>query len=268
MGLSSFAEKFQRSAYDLEGSSGSFTNGIFNGKEDAMKDALCVIKSEMEGLNSNIQDHLAKVTESPLLAKIASYFFNLQGKRFRPAIVLLTSKAASVHQHQQGSLSANGDGEVNPRQISLAEIMEMIHTASLIHDDILDEADTRRGFPTVHKKWDAKKAVLAGDYLLARASLKIAHLKNHEVTELLSTVISDLVQGEFFQTKNSDLTDFDSYIRKTYLKTASLIEKSCRCASILGDSTQDIIDLTTEYGKNLGLAFQVIFLLPFVVYAH
>jgi len=106
--------------------------------------------------------------------------------------------------------------------------MEMIHTASLMHDDIIDQAETRRGMPTAHKVWDSKKAVLAGDFLLARASVKIARLRcrpppsllrmschwshshtrhvislsEHEVTELLSTMIADLVEGEFFQMRS------------------------------------------------------------------
>jgi hexaprenyl-diphosphate synthase len=113
--------------------------------------------------------------------------------------------------------------------------MEMIHTASLMHDDIIDQSDTRRGMPAAHKVWDSKKAVLAGDFLLARASVKIARLRwavlarssvlrlpllvswlityschsllrEHEVTELLSTMIADLVEGEFFQMRSTSLS--------------------------------------------------------------
>lgn len=233
-----------------------------------MKAALRLVEREIKVLNGSIQEQIEAVTERPLLAKVASYFFKLQGKRIRPVLVLLTSKAIAAHMMAEHpgdhQMQLSTDVPVSARQFSLAEIMEMIHTASLMHDDIIDQAETRRGMPTAHKVWDSKKAVLAGDFLLARASVKIARLREHEVTELLSTMIADLVEGEFFQMRtNADkegvqMTQFEYYMRKTYLKTASLLEKCCSCAAILGNADRATINIAKTYGTHLGYAFQLV----------
>jgi len=142
----------------------------------------------------------------------------------------------------------------------LAEIIEMIHTASLIHDDVLDDADTRRGVPSINIAFGNKVAILAGDFLLARASIALAELQNFEVTQLMSRVISDLVEGEFMQlkaAKNSAL-DFEYYIQKTYYKTASLIANGCRATAILANLPRDFIEGATIFGNHFGLAFQLI----------
>jgi geranylgeranyl pyrophosphate synthase len=109
---------------------------------------------------------------------------------------------------------------------------EMIHTASLMHDDVIDEADTRRGMPSVNKVFGDKMAVLAGDFLLARSSVSLARLRNFEAVELMSTVIEHLIKGEVMQMKNADSRDdispFEYYLRKNYYKTGSLMANSCR----------------------------------------
>lgn len=108
----------------------------------------------------------------------------------------------------------------------------MIHTASLLHDDVVDEADTRRGVPSVNKVFGGKMAVLAGDFLLARSSVALARLRNLEAVELMSTVIEHLVKGEIMQMKNADNRDdispFEYYLRKNYYKTGSLMANGCR----------------------------------------
>lgn len=115
---------------------------------------------------------------------------------------------------------------------------EMIHTASLLHDDVIDEADTRRGVPSVNKVFGAKMAVLAGDFLLARSSVALARLRNLEAVELMSTVIEHLVKGEVMQMKNADNRDdispFEYYLRKNYYKTGSLMANGCRVRLRLG----------------------------------
>lgn len=107
-------------------------------------------------------------------------------------------------------------------------------------------------------------SILGGDFLLGRASVALARLRNAEVIELLATVIANLVEGEFMQLKNiqTETSDekesaIDYYLRKTYLKTASLISKSCRAAAILGGSSPELTDAAYSFGRNLGLAFQV-----------
>ena len=115
------------------------------------------------------------------------------------------------------------------RQVRLAEITEMIHAASLLHDDVIDLADTRRGAKAAHKIYGNKVAVLAGDFLLARASVLLARLQDVKVVELLATVIEEMVQGEMMQVKAmpEELLEFDHYLSKTYRKTAALMAPSC-----------------------------------------
>ncbi|KAF9430715.1 coq1 putative hexaprenyl diphosphate synthase [Podila epigama] len=153
-----------------------------------------------------------------------------------------------------------------PSQRRLGEIVEMIHTASLLHDDVIDRADTRRNLTSANESFGNKMAILGGDFLLARASIALARLRNHEVTELISTVIANLVEGEFMQLRNGqvengrrkNMTTFEYYMEKSYMKTASLISKSCRSSAVLGGATSDVCDIAYTYGKNIGLAFQLV----------
>lgn len=188
-----------------------------------------------------------------------------------------------------------------PKQRRLAEIVEMIHTASLLHDDVIDLSDSRRGRPSGNIAFTNKMAVLAGDFLLGRASVAIARLRNPEVIELLSTTIANLVEGEFMQLKNTVIQNnnedqiindgdikeiprptgkvptqlhdytvrtvdhetnvdaaFEYYLHKTYLKTASLMSKSCRAAAVLSGAQDDIIENCYNFGRNLGLCFQIV----------
>ena len=113
----------------------------------------------------------------------------------------------------------------NDLQLNLGQITEMIHVASLIHDDVLDEADTRRGGAAVHTMYTNKVAVLAGDYLLAKASVLLARLQHFQVVEVMASALDALVQGEIMQarSKKEELLDMNYYLRKSYFKTASLI---------------------------------------------
>ncbi|PRT54147.1 putative hexaprenyl pyrophosphate synthase, mitochondrial [Wickerhamiella sorbophila] len=152
-----------------------------------------------------------------------------------------------------------------PKQRRLAEIVEMIHTASLLHDDVIDNSETRRSMPSGNVAFSNKMAILAGDFLLGRASVAIARLRNAEVIELLSTTIANLVEGEFMQLKNSVNTSseakkasFEYYIHKTYLKTASLMSKSCRATAVLSGANDDVVEASYMFGRNLGLCFQIV----------
>jgi hexaprenyl-diphosphate synthase len=159
------------------------------------------------------------------------------------------------------------DPSVLPSQRRLAEITELIHTASLLHDDVIDVSAMRRSQPSANTLFGNKMAVLAGDFLLGRASVALARLRDPEVTELLATVIANLVEGEFMQLKNTALDEKEPrwsedtiayYLQKTYLKSASLISKSCRAAALLGNSVPEIVEAAYSYGRNLGLAFQLV----------
>jgi len=140
----------------------------------------------------------------------------------------------------------------------------MIHTASLLHDDVIDVSDTRRGAKTVNSMLGNHVAVLAGDFVLARASAALARLNNCDVVSVLAQVIENLVRGEVIQisvssTKAACWEDyFKVYLEKTYHKTASLIANSCRAVLMLGGQSHEVCDAGFEFGKHLGLCFQLI----------
>ena len=184
----------------------------------------------------------------PILQAAAEHLFSAGGKRLRPGIVLLVSRALSA------------EGELSSRHRRLAEITEMIHTASLVHDDVVDEADTRRGVQTVHSRFNHRVAVLAGDFLFAQASWHLANLDNLDVVKLLSRVIMDLADGEVKQGlyRYDSGQSFETYLEKSYCKTASLMANSVQAAGVLSQQNSEHLHLLHHFGRQLGLAFQVV----------
>ncbi|NXV75863.1 DPS1 synthase, partial [Atlantisia rogersi] len=150
--------------------------------------------------------------------------------------------------------------EVQASQRSVAIIAEMIHTASLVHDDVIDDANSRRGKMTVNQIWGERKAVLAGDFILSAASVALARIGNTTIISVLTQVIEDLVRGEFLQlgSKENENERFAHYLEKTFKKTASLIANSCKAVSILGCPDPKVHEIAYQYGKNIGIAFQLI----------
>ncbi len=204
------------------------------------------VEKDLEDLLKDLQNLIG--ADHPILQAAAEHLFSAGGKQLRPGIVLLISKALSVN------------GEFSQKHRRLAEITEMIHTASLVHDDVLDEASTRRGVDTVHSRFDHKVAVLAGDFLFAQASWHLANLNNLDVVKLLSRVIMDLAEGEVKQGlyKFDANQSFEAYLQKSYCKTASLIANSVKAAGVLSLVSNDELKALYNYGKQLGLAFQIV----------
>ncbi|KAG9313946.1 terpenoid synthase [Chiua virens] len=171
-----------------------------------------------------------------------------------------------------------------PAQLRLAQIVEMIHVASLLHDDVIDKSDLRRGAPSAPAAFGNKLAVLGGDFLLGRASAALSRLGDSEVVELIASVIANLVEGEILQMKGtgvktssaSDELDmarlhaqparaevpdrWNTYLKKTYLKTASLMAKGARAAVVLGGCREGEVwkEVAYAYGRNVGIAFQLV----------
>jgi len=207
-------------------------------------------------------------TDHPVLHQAASYFFQPNsdgGKKVRPRMVLLLSKALESTAKSTTTTSlAPPRQDLEEAQFRLAEISELIHTASLFHDDVIDESETRRGRPTVHRVFGNKVAILAGDYLLARASIALARLRQVNVVECMSTIIEHLVRGEVMQMKqdhNESSTvesRLDYYLRKNFFKTGSLMANSCQSAALLGSYPREWVAASYRYGKHLGLAFQLV----------
>jgi all-trans-nonaprenyl-diphosphate synthase len=186
-------------------------------------------------------------TDHPILYAAAKHLFGAGGKRIRPAIVLLISRATMLQ-------------DITIRHRRLAEITEMIHTASLVHDDVVDESDYRRGVPTIHSLFGNRVAVLAGDFFFAQSSWHLANLDNLEVVKLLSQVLMDFAVGEIQQgLSHFDANiSIDTYLQKSYYKTATLFANSAKAAGILSDVSADMAEHLYEYGRDLGLAFQVV----------
>lgn len=263
-------------------------------------DPLRIVAKEMKFLTGNIKQLLG--SGHPTLDTVAKYYSQSEGKHVRPMLVLLMSRATALTPrtprpstiapsiddpispaailadvnpssptsnpltHAPTSYSA-ADSDILPSQRRLAEITELIHTASLLHDDVIDHSVSRRSAPSANVQFGNKMAVLAGDFLLGRASVALARLRDAEVVELLATVIANLVEGEFMQLKNTARDEknpvwtedtISYYLQKTYLKSASLISKSCRAAALLNGSEIEVVDAAYAYGKNIGLAFQLV----------
>ncbi|KAI1289502.1 All trans-polyprenyl-diphosphate synthase PDSS1 [Halotydeus destructor] len=213
-------------------------------------DPFKLVDNDLDNLYQEIRKELW--TERNELEEIASYYFDGQGKAFRPMIVVLIAKALNYHVNRVPDLSGS--------QKIVAMVAEMIHTASLVHDDVIDTADTRRGKASVNTLWGQKKAILAGDYIISRASQMLARLGNDDVIYALSQVLLDLVQGEFMQmgSKEDENERFSHYIHKSFKKTASLIAYTCKAVALLSGANQSFQEAAFQYGRNLGIAFQLV----------
>jgi len=252
-------------------------------------DPFQLARPEVDNLARSIREDLIG-TDHPVLNKAASYFFSASadsGKKIRPMMVLLLSRALSDSftpaintATTAHTIKGNKDGpslqhallaapfpgqraDLPQAQRRLAEISELIHTASLFHDDVIDGADTRRGIPAVHMGFGNKMAILAGDYLLARASICLARLRDVRVVETMSTIIEHLVRGEVMQMRGTTSEEQSSerivyYLRKNYYKTASLMANSCKSAALLGDYPDELVGSSYRYGKHVGMAFQLV----------
>jgi geranylgeranyl pyrophosphate synthase len=261
-------------------------------KIDSSIDPFRYAKPDLDSLSASIREDLIG-TDHSVLNMAASYFFEASsdgGKKVRPMMVLLISRALADSMATSSQLSTTTTTTITKRssegvpfpvfplltnpldwqrydlpraQRRLAEISEMIHTASLFHDDVIDNADTRRGKPAAHKQFGNKMAILAGDYLLARASIFLARLRNVQVVETMSTIIEHLVRGEVMQLRGTSSGDestdrIEYYLRKNFYKTGSLMANSCKSAALLGEYPDELVDVAYRYGKHVGMAFQLV----------
>lgn len=215
---------------------------------------------------SMMQQHItALVTNknSEVLDHAAKYVIASGGKLLRPTLVAMMAHALlpphvsqEIQDNSIGFLDDISPGTIRPF-LRLGEVTELIHTASLVHDDVLDNSDTRRGQPALHRVYGTKRAVLAGDFLLARASLWIATLRVPRIVLLMSTALEDLTAGELMQMEGC--FDIKRYEQKTYCKTASLIANSLASTAVLADPQNAAYEeAAAEFGRSLGIAFQIV----------
>ncbi|KAK2155396.1 hypothetical protein LSH36_241g02035 [Paralvinella palmiformis] len=209
-----------------------------------------------EDLSTLCNDIKKELSPSPAELKLLSqYHFDGKGKAFRPMVVMLAAKACNIHYHQHPTNNA-----LLASQRVVAFIAEMIHTASLIHDDVIDLAATRRGRPSVQEAWGQRNAILAGNFIMSAACVALARIRNTEVIKILSQVLEDLVSGEFMQLGSKEDEDerFNHYLQKTYKKTASLLANSCKAVAVLSGCDESSIEQVYQYGRNIGIAFQLV----------
>ncbi|MGC1784861.1 MAG: polyprenyl synthetase family protein [Acidobacteriaceae bacterium] len=213
------------------------TAAITTAKEvfDLLREDLAAIEQEFERLSASDVD---SITE------IAGYLREGGGKRIRPALLLLAAK----------SLDYSGTSAIR-----LGAVIEMVHTATLVHDDIIDVADTRRGRPSANTEWGNSKCVLAGDWLYMQAFRVALEERNFHVLDLLIGLTQQMVEGELLQMERlgAVLTE-QEYYELIYRKTACLFRVSMQLGCVLGGASQQVEEVLGDYGRNLGLAFQIV----------
>lgn len=239
---------------------------ISEGSSSSSIDPFSLVRLEIDSVSERLRRCI--VSEIPTLERAAEYFFRAgaEGKRLRSTILLLMSNALAASPPDPTQMTVDdAPPDIHPlllrrRQQRIAEITELIHVASLLHDDVIDEADTRRGLKALNSLFGNKVAILAGDFLLARASVSLASLKNPEVIALMSQVLEHLVAGEVIQLTSSpeEALSMDLYLKKSFYKTASLIANSCKSVAVLSDCSQEGAKAAWDYGRHIGLAFQLV----------
>jgi heptaprenyl diphosphate synthase len=185
--------------------------------------------------------------EDRFLGEVAGHLLGAGGKRLRPALTICAGYAA------------RGGGPATPEVITGGASVELVHLGSLYHDDVIDEAETRRGVPSVNARWSNIVAILAGDYLLAQASSLAASL-GADVAGLLASTIGELCRGQVLELQH--LFDVEhteeSYLSVIEGKTASLMATSCRIGAMVSGVSADTLDALTQFGQHLGMCFQVV----------
>lgn len=207
------------------------------------------IKQDLEVVEEWLRSNL--IDDSPFVSELLAQVFQAGGKRIRPALCLLSARATSADPV---------GAEISRLQIILSVLTELIHTASLVHDDVIDSASLRRGKETVNRKWSDKLAVLIGDLLFAQASVCLARLQNPTIVGIYGQVLGDLCAGELRQMKQQFLSvvNWDGYIQKSIWKTASLFAAGTHSAPILNGCPDNVVAAMKDYGINLGVCFQII----------
>jgi octaprenyl-diphosphate synthase len=207
------------------------------------------IADDLKSVESFLSLSIKESKNRSILA-ISNYLLESTGKRIRPALVILSERAASANNNN----SCNRD-----KLIRIATAVELIHMASLIHDDVLDKAEVRRNKPTINAKWGEDISIALGDYIHSKAFKLIGKCKNPDVFACVSEAIHVMCEGELTQVcqrNNLDLSR-DNYMVIVRKKTASLFGASCHAGTIVGNHGRVVQAALKEYGLNFGIAFQI-----------
>lgn len=202
------------------------------------------IASDLHAVEARLQAGLS--SRSMLTEKAVKGLLSRQGKRLRPALLILTAKLCG---YQSGT-----------RHITLATVAEYMHTATLIHDDIVDQAETRRGLPAAHRQWGTQIAVLVGDFLYSRAIEVLVHDGDLRVLEAFADATVRMSEGEILEVEmaNDPSLSYDEYLTIITCKTAALLAATSRAGALIADAAPEDIEAMSAFGLNLGLAFQLV----------
>lgn len=207
------------------------------------------IEEELQGVDRVLKSALTE-SENQFIVEMGAFLLASPGKRIRPALVILSTKAS-------GSAAASG----RERELSeIAAAMELIHMASLIHDDVMDHSDLRHNKPTINSRWGGDISIALGDYLYSVAFELIAASGNSDAICCISSAAKAMCEGEFLQISergNLDLLEED-YITIVKKKTASLFVASCHIGALLSSSCTSSQEALKQYGLNFGIAFQIV----------
>jgi octaprenyl-diphosphate synthase len=200
------------------------------------------ISEEMKLFESRFKESMKSST--PLLDKITHYIIKRKGKQLRPMFVFLSAKAV---------------GEINDNSYVAASMIELLHTATLVHDDVVDDSNERRGFFSLNALWKNKIAVLVGDYLFSKGLLVAVQNEQFEFLRIISNAAKEVVEGELLQiekTRGLNL-DEDIYFEIIRQKTASLISACCEAGASSSTEDPKLIEIMKEFGELTGIAFQI-----------
>jgi len=200
------------------------------------------VKDELEKLEQLFEQTLH--SNVPLVEKVVRYIAGLKGKRLRPLLVLLTAKML---------------GDVNMQSLKAGLIVELLHTATLVHDDVVDHSTLRRGEATVNSIWTNKISVLVGDYLFSRTLSAMVDLGDLNCLDILSQTAKRITQGELLQIERDGDFEMDEsvYFQLVSDKTGSLFSASCQLGALSVDADAPAAQLMSQFGENLGIAFQI-----------
>ena len=201
------------------------------------------IEADLEQCRRNFRDEL--ISDQGFISDLCGHVSQFHGKLLRPALLLLTARAC---------------GRVEPEHHTLAAVVELVHIATLVHDDVLDEADMRRRAATVNRLWGNERAVLMGDFLISHAYHLCSSLDSQYASRLIGATTNTVCEGEMMQVANRDNTDLaeDEYFDIIRRKTASLVGACCLLGAKFAGAERGCIARMREFGESLGIAFQIV----------
>ncbi|MDP4150700.1 MAG: polyprenyl synthetase family protein [Bacteroidota bacterium] len=207
-----------------------------------MKLAQAILREELVVFEERFKE--AVKSQTPLLDRIMRFIVNRKGKQLRPMFVLLSAKLC---------------GHVNEQSYRAASLVELLHTATLVHDDVVDESLERRGFFSTYALWKSKVSILVGDYLLSKGLLLSLDHDDFRILQLLSDAVRRISEGELLQLEKSRSLNLDEnvYFEIIRNKTASLLASSCAAGAFASSQDEALTDKLRRFGENVGIAFQI-----------